>query len=245
MKNIQISMLVCALSALSANATISYVEDDLFGDYIQVTGEGNNASAIVSCVPQGKNLEDAELYVNEGTINMDAPLSIRTAYFSDCTLVFDNQLDTGAPVVVLDSPYDDFGMAQIEPMTITFAPTKSWENYFSCKLLGSAEGSYYQIWGDGEFSDAKLQEYLASFNFVLAGLAEGLTLQTETGFVASMEDVTPGHVGIVLDGYKAYGTSLAITGLTLVANVSSVPEPATGSLSLLALAGLCARRRRK
>lgn len=48
----------------------------------------------------------------------------------------------------------------------------------------------------------------------------------------------PGEIGFT--GYYEHSHAL-----NLVANAPAVPEPTTGSLSLLALAGLCARRRRK
>lgn len=51
---------------------------------------------------------------------------------------------------------------------------------------------------------------------------------------------------VTADGKRWYDNVEFWRDFTLLnSNVKSVPEPATGSLSLLALAGLCARRRRK
>ena len=46
----------------------------------------------------------------------------------------------------------------------------------------------------------------------------------------------------MIEGIKYVGDDLAM--LTKVATTPSVPEPTTGTLSLLALAGLCIRRRK-
>ena len=60
------------------------------------------------------------------------------------------------------------------------------------------------------------------------------------------------YVGPQEDGYTFQEGEIGFTGyytgshaLSLVIGGPAVPEPTTGSLSLLALAGLCARRRRK
>ena len=56
------------------------------------------------------------------------------------------------------------------------------------------------------------------------------------GLVDVLSDLAMNEVGVVCDAKE-----IALAGKV----VKGVPEPATGSLSLLALAGLCARRRRK
>ena len=52
-------------------------------------------------------------------------------------------------------------------------------------------------------------------------------------------------LSIAIERSKAAGTYIGIGNVEAKGTVSQVPEPATGTLSLLALAGLCARRRRK
>jgi hypothetical protein len=59
--------------------------------------------------------------------------------------------------------------------------------------------------------------------------------------------VTPAETGeaapTVSYGYAAGGSNVGT--LTITITGLNVPEPTTSTLSLLALAGLCARRRRK
>ncbi len=50
-----------------------------------------------------------------------------------------------------------------------------------------------------------------------------------------------GNLYVTVEGFSAYGYSITAKG----ASDGSIPEPSTATLSLLALAGLCARRRRK
>ena len=72
------------------------------------------------------------------------------------------------------------------------------------------------------------------------------------GQTVNMNGVSFTYVGPQEDGYTFKAGEIGFTGyyegshnLSLVANGKPTPEPTTGTLSLLALAGLCARRRRK
>ena len=67
--------------------------------------------------------------------------------------------------------------------------------------------------------------------------AEGLMDRDVAGLVKAAEG--RGHYPMMLSA-AVHGPMVAVTGAN-----TTVPEPATGMLSLLALAGLCARRRRK
>lgn len=74
----------------------------------------------------------------------------------------------------------------------------------------------------------------------------------EAGNKVSIDGVEYTYVGPKDDEYVFMQGEIGFTGyqqgsfaINLVAKAPAVPEPATGSLSLLALAGLCARRRRK
>ena len=80
-----------------------------------------------------------------------------------------------------------------------------------------------------------------------------LTLNgVESGNPVVLNGVQFTYVGPKADDYVFQTGEIGFTGyeegshaLNLVVGGGSVPEPTTGSLSLLALAGLCARRRRK
>ena len=73
-----------------------------------------------------------------------------------------------------------------------------------------------------------------------ATVGNGTTWSTT---ITGMEDVTFDKIGFLTDGSNS---TAGVKGITITAPSSpSVPEPATATLSLLALAGLAARRRRK
>ncbi len=72
---------------------------------------------------------------------------------------------------------------------------------------------------------------------ITLGMTNGTTSIIETGYVVKLADVK------LLDG-SATGSNQGVTGISN-ASITYIPEPATATLSLLALAGLAARRRRK
>ena len=63
--------------------------------------------------------------------------------------------------------------------------------------------------------------------------------------ITGMEDVTFNKLGFITDGDSRSAGVFGISVTTSQAPAPSVPEPTTAALSLLALAGLAARRRRK
>ena len=72
---------------------------------------------------------------------------------------------------------------------------------------------------------------------ITLGMTNGTTSVIETGYVVKLADVK------LIDG-SAAGANQGVTGISN-ASITYIPEPATATLSLLALAGLAARRRRK
>ena len=96
---------------------------------------------------------------------------------------------------------------------------------------------------------------MASKGFYFADSTPSNTTLTLNGAVAGGTVVLGGvqftYVGPQADDYTFQEGEIGFTGyyagshaLNLVANGTPTPEPTTGSLSLLALAGLCARRRK-
>ena len=77
-----------------------------------------------------------------------------------------------------------------------------------------------------------------SGSVITLGMANGTTSVIETGYVVKLADVS------LIDG-SASGNNQGVTGISNASIAYVVPEPATATLSLLALAGLAARRRRK
>ena len=75
-------------------------------------------------------------------------------------------------------------------------------------------------------------------SFSLFQLAEGAT----TG---SVDDLTKAHIVFTNGAQQKVGTVTAADGVVTVTDTKLVPEPTTATLSLLALAALAARRRRR
>ena len=249
------SLMAACVATLSlvAKAEISY-EVSFYGPTLTTDGTETVSNILTFLETKSVSLDDVTVMLGSeekgpAHIIMDDELDVGfVSMVTGCTLTYNNTYGK-TPLIVTDNSED--WPTYLQGLAINFAPTTAWENHYECQLLGSDTGnSGYQIWGTPANPKEDLQTYLSNFHFTLGGLAEGLQLASSTGFVASREDVKEGQVGILLDGFEIYDTSVMLRGLTLVANVSSkeapvVPEPSTGTLSLLALAGLCARRRRK
>lgn len=99
------------------------------------------------------------------------------------------------------------------------------------------------------FDDGKAL-YGSELNFVFGtasfGEVDEYSGLENVGFIASEEELKVGQVGliardIVIEERQFEGIAVSVVGY----NGPAAPEPATGTLSLLALAGLAARRRRK
>ena len=71
------------------------------------------------------------------------------------------------------------------------------------------------------------------------------TMLQEQGAIYAGEPVGQSSAPSVSYGYSAGSGGSNVGTLTIIINGLNVPEPTTSTLSLLALAGLCARRRRK
>ena len=91
--------------------------------------------------------------------------------------------------------------------------------------------------GNNGFWNVRESYVAGTLTFSVTGL-EGLT---NVGIVASADAIGCGEYGMVYSEYDKPNGNPMPEKLTLVARI---PEPATATLSLLALAGLAARRRR-
>ena len=128
----------------------------------------------------------------------------------------------------LDTP--DRGVLNITTTVPAVATT--WEDAFSVEgggsitlCAGSIDSTFGPVQFFGTAVDSTVQLGNSDVKFI--------------GKVDALSDLAMNQVGVVLGE----------TEITLVGKIgtepSPVPEPTTGSLSLLALAGLCARRRRR
>lgn len=129
----------------------------------------------------------------------------------------------------IDTP--DYGILNITS-TVDAVKTK-WEETFSVEGGGSI--TLCSAGGMGLADDYD--------RFQFFGTAEQGTVKLGNTDVKFMGEVKNGLSDLAMN---QVGVVWGAKEITLVGKVEkSVPEPATGSLSLLALAGLCARRRRK
>lgn len=122
------------------------------------------------------------------------------------------------------------------PVNIDFnctAATMKWLDAFSTE-----EGKAITL--------VNLTENTADAVFTFDGISAGnnyhfrvLGMDYNAAFVGLVGEVHAGQIGLVMDSAALQLVGKGITGTPVV------PEPATGTLSLLALAGLAARRKRK
>lgn len=91
---------------------------------------------------------------------------------------------------------------------------------------------------------AQTIDYRNQSPFTLVCNVEGLK---NRGVVYSAADVLPGEVGLLIDGILDGSKQSCVKSVRIIARplVQQLPEPTTATLSLLALATLIARRRRK
>ena len=197
---------------------------------------GTQASADYDKVYTLSELEDGDyidMNPDEGAlnvlVNVDATRELSNFSLPFCAgLTLDFQGDYVLTSECVISPPDE-GITNIT----TSAPDVQalWKNQFSVDGGGS-----YTLCTAGLFVDG------APDLLQLFGAEAGSTVSLDgtevvyKGVVADLSALDMNQVGVVWGGKD----------ITLVGKVvKGVPEPATGSLSLLALAGLCARRRRK
>ncbi|MFI3243453.1 MAG: PEP-CTERM sorting domain-containing protein [Akkermansia sp.] len=113
-----------------------------------------------------------------------------------------------------------------------------------------------------EFAEATMGgtiAYAEAYHFDVSGLTEGVDSVEVVFYIGAIENIDDIAIFHLEDGIENWSTNDVIEnfsysdgyvtayvdGFSSVGVAVSVPEPSTISLSLLALAGLCARRRRK
>ena len=113
-------------------------------------------------------------------------------------------------------------------------------------LLGSDTGTAFSMTiatgiGNKEYFTSELLERLAAQTFFFVTNEEGAVITNDAGLNAG--DSLNTHI-TGLQYELVDNTQLCVSGVYW-ASEPMVPEPATGTMTLLALAGLCARRRRR
>ena len=163
----------------------------------------------------------------EAMIIVDAqkPFTMITLRALNClTLDYQGEFVLTANMYI-DAPYK--GVLNITSSVPSLA--SAWEETFSV-----AEGGSITLCSAGEVNKSGSVQFFGkeADNTVKLGNTEVMFV----GEVDSKDDLAMNQVGVVWGEHDVKLVGKLVKG---------VPEPATGSLSLLALAGLCARRRRK
>ena len=188
------------------------------------------ADPVVYKVSDYKDGRDCNIDDSEATLVVDAQRTFdcMDACGSNClTLDYQGEFVLTARNVI-DTPDD--GVLNITSSVPSFA--SAWEETFSVEGGGSitlcSAQTIQETHGPVQFFSTDAN------NTVKLGDSEVLF----KGLVASKDALAMNQVGLVWSGNE-----IALVGK--LEAPAPVPEPTTGSLSLLALAGLCARRRRK
>lgn len=143
-----------------------------------------------------------------------------------------------------DMPSADLSDSAID-ITITPNVATTWLDSFNDEERGEG-GSVYVL-----HTESSITLTNTTFTFEGAGVGGTFTLTCETGIVGGtfvgrvnkVEDLKDGQVGWIYEEIRGDEGTVLLAGRNLSA--PTTPEPATATLSLLALAGLASRRRRK
>lgn len=207
----------------------------------------------VATLSQNEKVTGIEtLRIEDCTITVDDvsfPEVFFIEFFKGCQLNFSGtQIEENVAAIsvgAVRTPYGEEDYLQI-PGSLTFYCTNE-----------IAENSKWRRKGEYIMEDLMLcqffydgEDYGSELNFVFGTASFGdkdeYSGLTNVGFIASEKELEVGQVGliardIVIEERQFEGMAFSVVGY----NGPAVPEPATGTLSLLALAGLAARRRRK
>lgn len=129
-------------------------------------------------------------------------------------------------------------------------PTSTSGTTFTWTSTGTTTDTLLDSWVSKDTNGGKAQPGVKNMSFTLdvtaagsvitLGMTNGTTSVIETGYVVDLANIK------LIDG-SAAGANQGVTGISnaSITYTPTVPEPTTATLSLLALAGLAARRRRK
>ena len=199
----------------------------------------------------GKNIgtydSDYEFYVVEGdaivTVDSSEATSVQKTVFMDgsTTIVFDGDN-------IWTAQADVFFWGSVNLTTSSPAATQNWIDTLTAEgQITLFEHKNSSTFGGSGFVAALIQGVAAGQEITLTGTTDTLTAQYvgyKSGNPANVQ-LNDGEIALVsyigaAAGQRFHTVTLVGKGLT-----KSVPEPATATLSLLALAGLATRRRRK
>ena len=188
-------------------------------------------------------------YGDNVTLNVESAISTGQLQFisgTDITAITLNFTEAGS-ISCSKNWWMTSDSGTVESVNFGFVLTSDAQDDFISKLdsVGSYTQqliSYSQSWEVDEcFDDGKI-------SLTLSDNLTSLGYTVVTGNITSLDDLKPGEVGLGQYNTDKNGTDNYKAPVMLyikAVKTSNIPEPTTATLSLLALAGLAARRRRK
>ena len=225
---------------------------------IEQTGAGTiNIDAKATIIADKVNVgKDATLNVNgnmtitgkaslTGTVNVGANTSFTLTETCDMDVMTDLELSAGNSIkFMVDSATTEGSMQMTETGNLEFTGGTLELSLTEAALTEMAaeahkDGKEFHVTLIGNLSDADVLELEGIINdeLVLADYLVELELPTTYALTAQENITIEAHDLIVEDN--------ALKAVVIATNPNVIPEPATATLSLLALAALAARRRRK
>ncbi len=240
--------IACLSSTVAAaDDTITYTTEN---GYFYWSGEGNNDQEWSNYCDSSLNTSTDTLTfsINSSSVNASKPVgstdgaSLTTATDASNNILSDASLATGTTVnlesiMILGA---DTG-ANWTGITLTITGADGSTVATSTSISVIQKHLTYDPWASSEPTQAKYSVAAATFGFeddiqLIVGDVYTITLSSYVNLK-----------GTILgdDGFSIDGSSInSAAGLTIV-TTERIPEPATATLSLLALAGLMLRRRRQ
>ena len=178
----------------------------------------------------------------------DGAADSTSTYLRNLGGMFNTDKDGGAISLNITSATDPtIKTSYNDPTTITVPTDGTLQTYTLLQYGGKQYIAVDSTWAKFKLSDNTMKEYASYGNMKL----ENLTLGYRGDDNSSLSNNnTNQNVYMYLDDIKVYtfdtsASSLDVVKTALIPVAPAVPEPTAATLSLLALAGLAARRRRK
>ncbi len=242
MKKTLVALLALGSLAMAGEKTLTFTTDTK-----DVSANGGSYNGIVFTLSDNSRLDADFAYGSAKTFNLTSiDVLVRTGSYSwgenTCMYI----VDENRTLVAMSEGVTD-NVSGGDSVTFQFDKTSSLiqsgkANANAPLTIGSTYYAYFantnniehRDWNPGVKGIGETVEHLNSVGKQLSAYGQypGTTTPSDLAFLASTDTILSMTA-------ESYAPMVGIHG-----TIQSVPEPTTGSLSLLALAGLCARRRK-